>query len=679
MKTKTTWHWFEIGLIVVYIFAHIVAAFSPVNSVLNWYSSDDAFYYYKVAENITTGHGVTFDGVNPTNGFHPLWMLVCIPVFSLARFDLILPLRVLVGISALFNLGTTILLFRLLRRFINSLIAAVAAIFWAFFPPIHAAIVQGGVESSISAFFVSLLLFLAVKWRSEQLSGRRLTILGIVAGLAVLARLDNIFVVMLLGVWFALGFSGVYLRTIVVGDLALIFLTGLLSYYIRLRNGPFYASNTDSLVWLIGLGFIIKPLSYFFFDLYKPLEKPLWRVAKRILLAISVASFSIGILLLFFRWLKIFETLPLSVVLIDGLGSLLGIFFLRLLAGTLSQKDEGHSDFSFYAWTFWREPVRRSFVYYLPVATLLGIYLVFNHFCIGSLMPVSGEIKHWWGTLPNPVYGIVTKTIPDLFGLSAKSNAWSIFTIPMQWMSATFGTGSGSPYALFSQYFVIAAFTIITIFSAISERLWFAGILDQLGLFVLLAALYSQIINYTSTTYLSMRHWYWVGEMLFGVICLAIFSEMIYRSLSKLRIVRVTWQGILTIVGAGCIVLFWKMMLQEFSYAPSNTVSAYIAEARAIESYTEPGALIGMPGGGSAAYFITDRTIVNLDGLINSPEYFSALQQGQGAVFLSHMELDYVYGRNYVITESDPYKGIFIGHLEPITYLGDWILARYVP
>ena len=37
---------------------------------------DDAFYYFGIARNVAHGHGSTFDGINPTNGYHPLWMLI---------------------------------------------------------------------------------------------------------------------------------------------------------------------------------------------------------------------------------------------------------------------------------------------------------------------------------------------------------------------------------------------------------------------------------------------------------------------------------------------------------------------------------------------------------------------------------------------------------------------------
>ena len=44
---------------------------------------DDAFYYFGIARNVAEGHGSTFDGINLTNGYHPLWMLLSVPVFGL--------------------------------------------------------------------------------------------------------------------------------------------------------------------------------------------------------------------------------------------------------------------------------------------------------------------------------------------------------------------------------------------------------------------------------------------------------------------------------------------------------------------------------------------------------------------------------------------------------------------
>ena len=111
--------WFEVALVVVILSAYLYAACSDAFNLPNrWFIRDDAYYYYKIAQNIGEGHGSTFDGINPTNGYHPLWMLICIPIFTLARFDLILPLRVLVVLTGLIQVATAILLYRFLSRVI---------------------------------------------------------------------------------------------------------------------------------------------------------------------------------------------------------------------------------------------------------------------------------------------------------------------------------------------------------------------------------------------------------------------------------------------------------------------------------------------------------------------------------------------------------------------------------
>ena len=41
---------------------------------------DDLLYYLQVARNIANGHGSTFNGLVPTNGYQPLWLLLLIPL-----------------------------------------------------------------------------------------------------------------------------------------------------------------------------------------------------------------------------------------------------------------------------------------------------------------------------------------------------------------------------------------------------------------------------------------------------------------------------------------------------------------------------------------------------------------------------------------------------------------------
>ena len=78
-------------------------------------------------------------------------------------------------------------------------------------------------------------------------------------------------------------------------------------------------------------------------------------------------------------------------------------------------------------------------------------------------------------------------------------------------------------------------------------------------------------------------------------------------------------------------VYFWRInsaiyvkSIMPYNYFPADR--PYMEVLPFIEANTPPGDIIGMTGGGNTGYFIHDRTIVNMDGLINSYDYFHALQ-----------------------------------------------------
>src|SRR6476660_10467831 len=142
------YRWFEILLVILVMGIILYAALSDAQNLSwRWFTRDDAYYYFKVAQNISEGHGSTFDGIDLTNGYHPLWMLVCIPIFALARFDLILPLRVLLLVMSGLSVATGILLYRLIGRVFVPAIGAIAALYWALSPEILKQVYQQGLET----------------------------------------------------------------------------------------------------------------------------------------------------------------------------------------------------------------------------------------------------------------------------------------------------------------------------------------------------------------------------------------------------------------------------------------------------------------------------------------------------------------------------------------------------
>jgi hypothetical protein len=112
-----------------------------------------------------------------------------------------------------------------------------------------------------------------------------------------------------------------------------------------------------------------------------------------------------------------------------------------------------------------------------------------------------------------------------------------------------------------------------------------------------------------------------------------------------------------------------------YHYWAPNT--PYMDIVPLLEEHTEPGSIIGLTGGGNVGYFIHDRAIVNMDGLINSYAYFQALQTGQGGQYLYNIGLDYVLA-NPVILDQQPYKGQFDEYLQPLNiFYGGKQLMHY--
>jgi hypothetical protein len=97
-----------------------------------------------------------------------------------------------------------------------------------------------------------------------------------------------------------------------------------------------------------------------------------------------------------------------------------------------------------------------------------------------------------------------------------------------------------------------------------------------------------------------------------------------------------------------------------------------------LEAHTPPGAVIGMTGGGNVGYFMRGRTIVNMDGLINSTEYFKDLQQGTGSEYLYESGMQYVFA-NPDILEANPYRGQYEGRLKGLASWGGKDLMKLLP
>lgn len=156
--------------------------------------ADDAFYYFTIARNLVSGHGVSFDGLAPTNGFHPLWLLWLAPLYAAAQvlhLSSWTALRLALALCALLDLASGALLWTLLRRLGAPRGALAAAAVWFLSPPTVLLSLRG-LEGALDVTLVALWLLLAAGLYGRGFPGARHGAgLGLVTGFAFLARTDN--------------------------------------------------------------------------------------------------------------------------------------------------------------------------------------------------------------------------------------------------------------------------------------------------------------------------------------------------------------------------------------------------------------------------------------------------------------------------------------------------------
>ncbi|MEX2144183.1 MAG: hypothetical protein WD740_06275 [Anaerolineales bacterium] len=553
----------EVFFVLLSLLPALYISLGNPNTILDWYSSDDGFYYFQVARNLAGGLGFTFDGLNPTNGFHPLWLLIITPIFLFAQVEVLLPLRLLLLLSALLSAGAAILLYRILKRCTSMWVAGFIGLLWIVLPRVHNLATHSGVEAGLNAFCILLFWLFLLEFSSDVDQGRtlrRLALLSLLGSLAVLARLDNAFLVGLGGFW---------------------------------------------------------------------LLQRLWQPAK---------------------------------------------------------ERAGSSP-----WV-WRASIAAAL--FGPLALVMLFYVSWNLLSFGVATPVSGQVKLWWGTLRNTVYGFPVNSLQDFAGqfitADPELGPWSLVTAPLYAAAEWLLTLLGQVVSVGTRRIALIGLggVLLALGGALVwlDRKILSTATRGLGLLFLFLACLAQIAYYKLAGSVAQQPWYWIAEMLLILLALGLLLDALQRlaarKLPQPILRSASLLGRLVFAALGLAFLIYTQTAVRAPGDGSNQF--YLHRARWLEASTEEGARVAITGAGNLAYFAEERTIINMDGLMNTAEYLEAMQAGQGADYLASLGVDYVFGNEYILTETNPYGPMLSGHLEPYTvYLfgedRELLLWRFVP
>lgn len=182
----------------------------PTRAWLIDFGIGDAVAYLRIAWNVMRGVGVTYDGVQATNGFHPLWLLLHLPLMVQAqapwdRLEAARALWCVVALLAAWAWGW------LLMRATGSLLAGCATALlmalsgWSLFT------LYQGLETPLVLLLTALAFLEVRKIAPAAVTPQRWQTgarVGLVLGLAMLARLDAVFVLIPLALLALLRLNG---------------------------------------------------------------------------------------------------------------------------------------------------------------------------------------------------------------------------------------------------------------------------------------------------------------------------------------------------------------------------------------------------------------------------------------------------------------------------------------
>ncbi|GEM_PF-816701 len=530
---------------------HLAWALADGYRVLTWFWTDDAFYYFAIARNVLEGRGVTFDGFGPTNGFQPLWLLVCLPVFALAPLGELVPFRVLIVVVGVLHGLTGWVLYRAARRFLLPWVALALGASWSMGLGPWKFVAVGAMESPLNALSLAVLWSVVLAMHAERAytHPRRLRQLGWALAFAFLARLDNVFYAAGFGLW-----------------------------------------------WL-------------------------FHAAREAGLSLRASSWRAG--------------LPRMA---------------RLLVPVLG-----------------------------PGLVLGGAYLAWNALYVGSLVPVSARVKHWWGTLGPTPYGVpfggnfFWRGVKSLLDPRIKEGPWAYALLPLTRLYEGWVAPFLLQYPWFENMYRIRRLMVgygpfLALAGGVllaTRRQWLPylgrGVLWPWLLAALAHGLYYDYINH-----MGQRFWYWVGQMMFTHIFAALLVEAWFLSSRRWR-AALRWDhwawGVLAIL-VFAVPFYRRVWPRPSPYPPERHL--YLDYARWVEAHTEPGSIVGATGAGSLGYFVKDRRVVGLDGLVGPAAYVRALEEGRMVEYWQEKGLDYVL-INKGMRQSSVYRG-----LEPYLEGMDW-------
>ena len=168
----------------------------PVSSAVVYSAIDDGMYYPKIALNFVSTGTFTYDGVTLTNGFHPLWQILLIPVFYLFS-EPISGLKASFTIIFITLLISLFFFFKISKRLSLSVPAVILSFYIVYANLRSFTLLYSMLESHLLLLVYMIYIYAALKYGDARFTAPGSAFLfGLLLSVAFITRIDSFLLIL---------------------------------------------------------------------------------------------------------------------------------------------------------------------------------------------------------------------------------------------------------------------------------------------------------------------------------------------------------------------------------------------------------------------------------------------------------------------------------------------------
>ncbi|MHB8779613.1 MAG: hypothetical protein ACYC6R_17920 [Anaerolineales bacterium] len=271
----------------------------------------------------------------------------------------------------------------------------------------------------------------------------------------------------------------------------------------------------------------------------------------------------------------------------------------------------------------WFKPLA---IFAFGYSVLVGTYILFAFLCLDSIIPVSFLAKQYYSSLhiaSLTLFGHVEVFLKNLPQIWLYPFSYSLYGFYWRWGSWGLGIVT---------LIVACCVAILGYLGRIYLRDLF--IRSTLMWFSLAVIVHATLLAWSRIGFISSAFfWYYTPELLLIMVCLILLftaSEKGFTSLGRIA----------------SIVLSLLFLSSTVLYSMNGDIESYASYRKAIDSVqmlTPTSAIIGSWDAGYNAYWLQPRTVINLDGMVNSRDYLEKYVKPDDLVrYLSDQQIEYL-------------------------------------